>query len=72
MKLTFAEDAKIFITQTACKPHLAVDDGNLYALLCILDDSSLIQIHQKLNSNSIQFAFLRDTVKTFSVEKGKN
>ena len=71
MKITFPEDAKVFITQTACQPHVVIDDGELYALLCILDDSSLIQIHQKLNSNSMEFSFLRDTIITKSIEKGK-
>ena len=43
----------------------------MYALLCILDDASLIQIHQRLHSNSMEFAFLRDTIITHSIEKGR-
>ena len=48
-----------------------MDDGCMYALLCILDDASLIQIHQRLNANSMEFSFLRDTIITNPIEKGR-
>ena len=70
LALTFAEDPKIFITQTGCKPHLKILGADLYGLCVILEQSSLIQIHQKLASSSMQFSFKRTTVKTYSVETG--
>ena len=70
LALTFAEDAKIFITKTNCRPHLKVLKADLYGLCCILEQTSLIQIHQKLASSSMQFSYKRQTIKTHSVETG--
>ena len=70
LALTFAEDPKIFITKTGCKPHLKVLSADLYGLCCILEQSSLIQIHQKLASSSMQFSYKRQSCKPFSVEQG--
>ena len=68
--LTFAEDQKVFITKTGCRPHLKILSADLDGLCVILEQSSLIQIHQKLASSSMQFSFKRTTSKTFSVETG--
>ena len=70
LALTFAEDPKIFITKTGCKAHLKVLSADLYGLCCILEQSSLIQIHQKLSNSSMQFSYKRQSCKTFSVEQG--
>ena len=41
-------------------------------MACLLEPQYLLQYHQKLHGHngSIQFAFLRDTVKSYSVEIG--
>ena len=44
--------------------------ATLHILACLLEPQCLLRIHQKLNGSngSLQFQFLRSTVKTFSVE----
>ena len=71
IKIQIIDDERLFCTSVAAsKPKLVVTSATLHILACLLEPQCLLQIHQKLNgtNGSIQFQFLRTTVKTFSVE----
>ena len=79
IKIQIIEDERLFCTKVAgCSPKLIVQSATLHILACLLEPQCLLQIHRKLHGSngSIQFQFLRSTVKPFSVEsvskKNKN
>ena len=71
IKIQIIEDERLFCTSVAgVSPKLVIKSATLHILACLLEPQCLLQIHQKLNASngSLQFQFLRSTVKTFSVE----
>ena len=68
IKIQFSEPAKFFVTQTAgIKPKYVIKDTTLFLLACLLEPESLIAINKRLQGGgSLQFPFIRDTVKSFS------
>ena len=55
---------------TTVKPKLHIKDARLYIQVCLLNPQSLIRVHQKLANNTLQFPYMSNVIKTYSVEIG--